>query len=728
MTGNFSITTSPEKAPKNKLKTHHPLGGHGVTQFRAIDGEGMMVDGEHLYVLLAVGQDQISDPAGLHIDQILEFIYDHYEPRTAYVGFFLGYDFTQWIKTLPESRARMLLTKEGIASRNRTGKTKGDHKHLPPHPVNYGPWQFDMLGGKRFKLRKRDCICKLSVCEHKKGPWMYVCDVGGYFQTSFLNVINPKKWPEPIVTQDEYDTLVEGKSRRDVAILDDDMRKYNALENAILERVMQEYDKGLGAIGVRLPASKWFGPGQAAQTWMKGRSPKGEEVYAVMPDWFYEAAKASYYGGWFEIMMHGLVPGVSHEYDVNSAYPAIIANMPCLLHGTYYRGTGRIPRDKTGGRRLLLLRALVWTQAYDYKRIRYPIGAMLHRDGAGRISRPMITEGWFWEHELAAAKRAGLVTRIADDRCYEWVSYDPCDCRPPLWEMANLYLQRLRAGKDTPFGKGAKTVYNSGYGKFAQSVGKPIYGNSVYASFITAGCRTKILTAIATHPGGAANVCMVATDAVFFLDRHDGLDLSDSLGDWSYEARSNLTLFKPGVYWDDSTREAIRLGDVATFKARGINAKDFSAELGRIDDTFRGWNGIPPSIETMGEKSVGWPKVKFAPSFAMTTALQALQRNDWPQAGHVDSPGKEVTQSANPHAKRTDVYYDPERNVYRSQPHWFAANSGFFGDPAKMVAKSEPYVKRFGMEDPWSEENLSANGIDQDGYVGDAYRFLTGKG
>src|SRR4029077_3129162 len=128
-----------------------------------------------------------------------------------------------------------------------------------------------------------------------------ISDTGGYFQTSFLNVINPAKWPEPIVSAEEYAAVLEGKERRDRAHLDEDMRRYNRLENEILGRVMAQYDQGLRRIGVALPPSKWFGPGQAAQSWLKGRAPEWEDITDAVPAWFLDICKSAYFGGWFEI-------------------------------------------------------------------------------------------------------------------------------------------------------------------------------------------------------------------------------------------------------------------------------------------------------------------------------------------------------------------------------------------------------------------------------------------
>lgn len=711
-----------EAAPKNRKKTHHPLGGLPL-KFAAFDGEGFTdPDGVHRYKLLAIGQDQITNPHGLEFTEIMEFLYDHFEKGTAFVGFFLGYDFTQWFKTLPEERARMLLTQEGIKARQRrlTNSIEGKNKHaIAPHPVQYHGWQFDLLGSKRLRIRPKYCDCPFQSCKCNHAPWMYLCDVGGFFQTSFLNVIDPKRWPEPILTAEEFAKILEGKRQRSTAVLDSATMAYNRLENVVLQRVMGEVDKGLRAVDVKLTPSKWFGPGQAAQAWMRGKAPTREDIERLTPDHILRAAMASYYGGWFEIMMHGMIPGVTHEYDINSAYPYIIAHLPCLLHGKWQQGVGR---PNVGAREYCLVRAWVWTQAYAERRKKHHIGAMLHRDANGRISRPLMTKGWYWWHELQAARRAKCVTRITDDRYYEWVKYTPCECMPPLRRVANLYLQRLAVGKDTPMGKGAKTVYNSKYGKFAQSVGDPLFGNPIYASLITAGCRTMILNAIASHPKGKSNVAMVATDAVYFRSPHPSLRCSENLGEWSHTERSNIALFKPGVYWDDRTRKQIAAGDAPVFKARGVNAAAFAPELARIDREFSDSTGILVSNS--------WPTVSFRPSFAMTTALQALEQGDWSKAGHV-STDSEVKQSADPWGKRCEAYLDDD-GIIRTEPHWFGDGSGWRyamreKPPRTWIeCESVGYTKRFGMEDPFNDLNKELYGVDPDGYITNQFRDALG--
>jgi hypothetical protein len=333
---------------------------------------------------------------------------------------------------------------------------------------------------------------------------------------------------------------------------------------------------------------------------------------------------------------------------------------------------------------------------------------MPHRDKRGRISRPLKTEGWYWKDELDSAINAGLVTKV---KYYEWMTYEPCKCIPPMRGVNDLYQTRLRVGKESPLGKACKLVYNSMYGKFAQSVGNPLFANPVYASRITSGCRKMILDAIGTHPEGAASVLMIATDAVYFTTPHSTLPQSSKLGDWEHKVKRNLTLFKPGVYWDDAAREQIKRNEHPNFKARGISARDFADSIMDVDKQFDSWFSRD-RISTLEE----WPSVKYTPKFTMTTALQALIQHDWSLAGFIDT-AKEMTQNSWPGEKRgVRAYLDKERGFFRTMP--------------RMLEDfhSVEYKKMFGMDNPWSEESLQEFGISPDEYPATGiFRVLRGQ-
>lgn len=563
----------------------------------------------------------------MHWREIFTFLYDQFlaNPRAVFVGYYLGYDFAQWVRTMPESRGRMLYDNKEIAKRRRT-QSGGNRV---PFPVYIDEWECDVLPGRRFRLRPSDV----------GAAWMYICDVGSFFQRSFISAINPADWPEPIVTDDDYAIISEGKQRRAVAQLDDAMLKYNVAENRALSRLMTVMNDGFVKSDIRLNKDQWFGPGQAAQAWMNlVGCPTGEEIREAIPQWALDAARAAYYGGWFEIFAHGHIPGVSYENDEISSYPYTISTLPCLIHGQWQRGTGA-PIPSEGD--LCLVYAEVWgTDPH--------VGTMLHRTPRGTILRPHHTKGWYWWHELEAALVAGLIDTMQVD---EWITYTPCACPPPLAEITHLFEQRKTVGKKTPHGKALKLVYNSVYGKCAQSIGNPRYSNAIWASLITAGTRTRILNAIASHPLRTAGLLMVATDGVYFRTPHPSLHFSeDELGKWEEQLKTNLTLFMPGMYWDDKTRDRLKLGEAPQLKSRGVSAKALGDKITQIDAQFS-------DIYTTNT----WPITDLDINVQIITPSQAIQRNNWQLAGAVIQNTERApiirTISANPISKRFNEPY-----------------------------------------------------------------------
>lgn len=675
-------------------------------EFIMVDGEGTGEGGDHKYILLGCGDIQLERPDGFtDITEIFGFLYEQFRehPRACFAGYYLGYDFNMWLRCLPRDRAYYLLSEVGRAKRKRVCKCRGRkpcrHARIAPHPVEYHGWQFDILGYKRFKLRPKSCDCRNATCQcDGQAQWMYVNDAGPFFQASLLSVINPEKWVSPIVSPEEYATILEGKSSRGTAVLDDDMRRYNRLENVVGARLLTALNVGFSSADIRLSKKQWFGPGQAAQCWMRldGKLEKTTNAVRNMPGKLRDSVIATYYGGWFELPVHGIVGGISYEYDLNSAYPTIASRMPCMC-GKWSRGTGdpkgRLSHQWLDGdapSKLRLCRVAVKGRS-PY------LGPLPYRGRDGSVYRPRYTQGWYWQHEIDASRKAGLI----DDVTYlEWWEYVPCGHKPPLRSLAGLYEGRQRVGKDTPQGKAYKLVYNSVYGKLAQSLGDPVYANAVYASLITSGCRTMILNAIATHPDKAAAVVMIATDGVYFMSRHPELDarLSDKLGDWSCGEKHDLTLFKPGVYWDDHTRELINAGKTPRFKARGINAQDFARSISKVDAMFNSWDA--DSADT-----IEWPSVTFKTRFSQTSVLQALM---WTQgikqeglregryrnlAGQVTA-GRELRQDSKPDVKRNprSLRFDHQAGVWRTEP-W----------DHQAWPESTPYERRFGSDGEQSE-------------------------
>lgn len=754
-----------------KRSTNNSARTTGRRQFRlsfvGVDGEGVdRPDGTHEYVMLSVGAETLwRNGSELELGDILSFLWQRYteNPDAAFVGFYLSYDFNHWFKHLPEDKARLLFTTKGIMER----KSTNPNSKLPlPHPVVWEGWELDIMAGRRVRLRPHTCkpslwtgSCKNRICGKAvaidepmdrrppvtvgdfKGKstiwegsyrdfwkrfepattdgWMYVCDTGPFWQSSFLTAIDPEKWPEPVCSEEEYATIVRGKAdrgtraeRRDTTY-HHDMQMYNVLENEILSRITQRLNEGFmnEDITIQLRKDDWYGPGRAAQMWMdmlhnriadrdatlanrgltQGQHRSNEmgiknaDVYMSMPTWFYDAARASYYGGWFEQFMHGHIGNV-WEYDINSAYPFIIASLSCLHTGNghdgkYSRGTS--DKDIPDNGYTLLYGTVRGSNQY--------VGAAPYRTSKGSILRPHITRGWYWKHEIEAAKRAGLVDTVDVN---EWVSYQACTCSPPFNPddigISRMYALRLQVGKDSPQGKGFKLVYNSAYGKTAQSIGTPKYSNPVYASLITAGCRTLILDAIASHPDGARAVAMVATDGVYFTSCHPRLTRSKTLlGAWDEQKKIGMTQFMPGVYWTDDTREKIARNETPSLKSRGVNAKDLARQINNLDLLFARCHTALGSGQTYE-----WPELEFKVSFLLDSCKLALARGKWETAGRV-THGTARNISSNPGSKRVPLpFLDNETGVIRT--HVYAEGTDGID--------TTPYPKYFGhYSDPMSD-------------------------
>jgi len=205
-------------------------------KFVGIDGEGISVKDSngkiiHHYYVLIVANGIGVEPLVLHkngerltTEEIFEWLYNVVfaaHPDACFVTYSMGYDLSQWIKDLPESRARMLFTKQGIASRKRRNSA-----NPTPFPVYWRPdrgspreWELDTLGTKRLKFRVRERGWRNfsgqdgdRETETKAPPWMYINDVFSFFQCSFIKAIDPaprlKAGTPSIVTAEEFATIL----------------------------------------------------------------------------------------------------------------------------------------------------------------------------------------------------------------------------------------------------------------------------------------------------------------------------------------------------------------------------------------------------------------------------------------------------------------------------------------------------------------------------------------
>ena len=664
-------------------------------------------DAYHAYEMLTIG-DRTLGKRGVELgpEEIFEFLYSYFEDvqdlNPSFVGFFLGYDFTMWLRHLYWKHAHKLLTKEGIAARTRyTYDSDGKLVRQWKFPVTLwkadgtgADWDIEMLGNKRLSIRryvpyesrkvvKTETLDDGTVKETREPhpyKWMNICDAGPFFQTSFLNAINPTKSTDPIVSAEEFEILKRGKANRDKADFNAETVEYNVLENEVLKRLMSQLSSGFEDIGIKLGNAQWYGPGAAAQKAMdQWGVPTRADVTEIVPEEFEEAARDSYYGGWFETMMLGLYPDTVHEYDINSAYPKVIESLPCVCAMTFDSGEGNPPSNLTANDYVI-----VDVQSFAHRDVtkRPLFGGLSHRNADGSIMRPIETRGLHFLHEVQAARRAGCFER---KRIYRWWRFTQHCTHQPFSRIRQMYQERLRVGKNTPRGIALKLVYNSMYGKLAQSVGMPKYANPLYASLITSGCRTMILDAISHLPNRTHDVLMIATDGLYTRAEvaEGGIEIDpESLGAWEHKALEGFTVIMPGVHYTHKTREDIARAraeqgkeakpDYSSIKikSRGVSAKDIGGAIEVFDEYFMDMLANP--LKWINEEGflTEFPTVKVVVDFSLTSPKLALARGKWSTCGHVEAAERVI--STAPFTKRGGVMLTSTRSgdlYYISLPY-----------------------------------------------------------
>lgn len=549
--------------------------------FVGVDGEGAGVDqyGRQNYCLLRAGEEELwHGGRPLTSEECLAFLADL--PRgPIYVGFFFGYDTTQILRDLPAERLERIL--------------KGTRR------MSGVEWRgFEIIYLRRKHLRVRRVGAK---------HWITISDVGSFFQCAFVKAL--ETWD--VGDAKTRAIIAAGKMRRGGDTITDEDREYNRLECEYLAELMDRFRRVTDEAGCR-PAA-WEGPGYIASSLLRQRGIPKREDRPPLPQAVLDGSIAAYYGGRFELFHFGEV-GQSWSYDINSAYPAAMLTLPCLLHGRWEEVRGR--RSATGPGPWL---AHVAHSKGDRFVCDLPV-----RTPEKRIVWPRAGSGWYWGVEIEAAERAG--TQIKADEAWRYVT--ECECVPFGW-VPEMYAERKRLGKS---GKGIvlKLGINSLYGKTAQSIGTAPYASPVWAGLITATTRATIIDAYRRIPGRA--LTMIATDGIYTTEPIPGLACGNELGEWEAGEVSDLLTVQPGCYFSGADKVRSRGVHRSMFgphreKFRDEIRKSLRAkrpDLGSVEIPVQAFIGISLALHLGKLETAGsWVKVPRRIAFDHTTKRRA---------------------------------------------------------------------------------------------------------
>lgn len=491
--------------------------------YLGIDGEGHGSK-PHRYVLLCANDTQnkvrryVAKDEGLSTTDCLEFLLSLQAYSKRAFSFVFTYDLTKILQDVDE---------EVIYHLMRPNLRKGRDGTM--NPVYW----------RKYKLQwnnSRFAVARLH------GPYFVIWDLFKFYQSSFVKALRDWK-----VGDEETIAFIE-KMKGERSHLEDlpkeQTREYCFSECMYMGQQAQKLVSAAAEAGLEL--DQFYGAGTIGGLILdkmgireKRRDPIPEMQIPVL---------MSFFGGRFENNRIGKIRGPVHSWDISSAYPYHITDLPCLECGEWSYTTSR--------KRMLAAReALVCWEGAEEHYVNW--GPYPFRTKKQTILFPVTGgTGYVWRREFLAGH--ALYSRgISKPRMkHAWVYETDCKCKP-FEDYPKYYRARYEMGKDTA-GKVMKLGVNAGYGKLAQSIGDPKFNCWIWAAIITSNTRAMLLEAIMLHKD-PNSVFAVATDGVYadeFCDiktlmpaKETGTsDLAKPLGGWEYkEVPSGMFCARPGI-------------------------------------------------------------------------------------------------------------------------------------------------------------------------------------
>ena len=618
------------------------------TRIIGIDGEGQGRE-NHVYNFLAAADEhgetwQIGEKRTRQLSTVecLDFLLS-LPGRSLVFAFAFLYDLTKILEDLPDQKLGDLIHTE-----RRLFFKDGKARY---RPVRWNGYRLNFIN-RRFTVTKG-------------GRSVTVWDVFAFFQAKFTKACTD--WG--VGNTDEVSMMERMKAER--ARMDeldwDAIRAYCLTECRNLatlgRRLLDAHDDA----GLQLKS--YFGCGSTASALMNRhnvRNFKGEP-----PQRMERAIASAFFGGRFENAVVGTVAREVFNYDINSAYPYALTDMPCLIHGGWTWTTRNLDRIERARLALVL-----WQNPGGSGPTNW--GPLPVRRLDGSIIFPLsAVEGWAWRDEYLAARRMCPAIQPLG----AWIYETDCKCRPFSF-LPETYLERLRLGAEGA-GLVIKNGGNSCYGKIVQSLGHaPPFQSFVWGGNCTSSCRAQLLDAIASD---ADAVLMVATDGVATsreltlpAPRNTGtaeaITISKGkkgpLGAWESKKYPRGMFFaRPGIYFP------LQPGpdDMAKVRARGLGRK---ALYDNVDKVIEAWERgdtiedgkrqvpgvqLPPVGRFIGAKTglhlrkgrwvrsekygqwVSWPtRVSFDPLPKRRRVLMAGRLECWPRATRPSLPYKKA--------------------------------------------------------------------------------------
>ena len=266
-----------------------------------------------------------------------------------------------------------------------------------------------------------------------------------------------------------------------------------------------------------------------------------------VPKHFLHMAWLAYSGAFITIFKKGYFKKV-FEYDINSAYPYAMTQLPNLDDGVFSFVKGNVPEDAELG--WLKVRVMIDESDPGYY---HPPFVMI---------RPPLPNympcGSFETYVTLAEYEAYQEDVIIEPICGLYWKGTKLNVRYPFLDVVEYLYKTRKSIKDPASNYFLKICLNGFYGKNFQKIidrdedsktfGKLNTGNffnPFYASYITALCRVMVFEALKKCPVEAQIGCF--TDSILTTIPLT-MPLSDRLGDWQFSQAGELLMVGCGVY------------------------------------------------------------------------------------------------------------------------------------------------------------------------------------
>jgi hypothetical protein len=543
-------------------------------RFIAWDGEGFNDEkGIHQYGLLMNSEgDAVWRAYGLNTMACFNALCDGGQlyPNAVHVCYGSSYDVNMLLRNIP-----MKVLKELMSGKERVPYKNFEMSYVPRREftlTRYEPMS------KHYEQTGVDKNGKPIFTSQNVTGKITLWDVIGFFQGSFLNALKTFFTQKELLALD-YEGIKRGKERRGVFTpleIEHFIIPYTTLEVKALVKLMERLQDYCLRAGIYL--TRWDGAGAIASALLKQHHVK--DYYGVRYDQppavgkcvhtkeIMDASLVAYGGGRVEMVKYGhfqgglytpymkkigIGPTAVHSYDLNSAYPSVLVDVPELSSGIWTHHTKRKDIQHELKTPSFSLWKVYWE--FDTGHQVYPF---FYRTWQDTIMYPSVGYSWVWYPELKAAldhkRELGGYIEIE-----EGYVYTPGTDIKPYAFISDLYTTRQRLKAE---GHGMNIVYklgyNSLYGKTVQHLGwsqdkpdeKPTFYQIQYGGWITAGCRANIFRAAMCAPD---RVIQMATDGIFFNTEinleNAGFKEGTGLGEWEHHSYEAGTFVQSGVYF-----------------------------------------------------------------------------------------------------------------------------------------------------------------------------------